>query len=83
MKKIYTKPEIFFENFSLSTNIATCDVPHTPSYGVCGVGNENGDGLSVFNMGISGSDCQVQGGGPEDDPLCYHIPDPGSRLFSS
>ena len=82
MKKIYTKPEIFFENFSLSTNIATCDVPHTPSYGVCGVESEGAPGVSIFNMSV-GSDCQVQGGGPEDDPFCYHVHDPGRQLFGS
>ena len=46
MKKAYVKPEIYFESFELSANIATAcpKATHTPSDNMCGV---NIDGVGM------------------------------------
>ena len=85
MKKTYTKPEIFFESFSLSTNIASnCEHPFTlASKGVCGIPDENDLPMDIFDPSLGGS-CQVQGGsGAMYDGFCYHVPTENDNLFNS
>lgn len=84
MKKAYSKPEIMFEDFTLSMNIASgCDV-HVdgPSSGNCGYVT---GGLTVFLEGVSGcSGLQIPDGmeGAYNYP-CYHVPDQDNNLFNS
>ena len=87
MKKIYTKPEIFFENFSLSTNIAgNCN----QTFGllaqfVCAIPDANGMGMGVFGMSYPGNNCLIEGTGNEEyNGLCYHYFEGGDgSLFNS
>lgn len=82
MKKTYRKPEIFFENFSLSTSIAgNCDVAiGLPSQFVCGIPDENGLGMKIFN----GGDCTIPGDeNTMHNGFCYHVPTAGIVLFNS
>ena len=84
MKKTYTKPEIAFESFTLSTNIAgDCEVINTTSSrDLCGYPTREG---IIFN---AGSDvCNVY---PEDglyteggNSFCYHTPEDSPNLFIS
>ena len=77
MKKSYSKPQIMFEDFSLSTNIAgDCDNKvGSPSEDQCGV---EYDGDMIFSTTISG--CNVY---PAEDLICYHNPSESSNLFNS
>ena len=85
MKKTYTKPEIMFEDFTLSTNIASgCEVKtRTPSENQCGV---NASGINVFIEGMTGCEgfpVPDNGGGDgEFGNICYHVPY-GENLFTS
>ena len=82
MKKHYSKPEILFEDFSLSTSITVgCEIQtKTPSQNQCGfffegVGN-------VFMSGISGcNDFPVDNG--DFNGICYHVPNEDNNLFNS
>lgn len=82
MKKTYVKPEVYFENFELSTNIATgCEYKsnHTQQdqcgYVVTGVGN-------VFLHEVTGCTYKEP---DQNNPygLCYHTPVDSSNLFTS
>lgn len=87
MKKIYCKPEILFESFSLSTNIAgDCEgIVGNPSKGTCAVIGTGG--IAVFD-GIVGNVCDFTStdlGQEEDywDKNCYHVPTEYNNLFNS
>ncbi|MBQ8813372.1 MAG: hypothetical protein IJZ85_02590 [Lachnospiraceae bacterium] len=87
MKKAYVKPEIMFENFSLSTNIAgDCEgIVGNPSKGTCAVLGTGG--IAVFDSKV-GSACEytpTEMGGTEDqwDGACYHVPTEYNNLFNS
>lgn len=85
MKKVYSKPEIMFEDFTLSTNIAgDCEVKtNLPSNSTCGM---DFSGLKVFMTGISGcTDIAVDnvGGDGQWNSICYHVPSGGDNLFNS
>lgn len=79
MKKQYVKPELYFENFELSANIATLcgnKVGHTDTtcyYEITG-------GERIFN----GGECNVDAISPDGkDTYCYHNPSDLNRLFAS
>lgn len=79
MKKSYSKPEIVFESFSPSVNIAAnCDVKITNSTReVCGI---EFDGEMIFVEGVTlCEDVVVDGTGG----LCYHNPTETTDLFAS
>lgn len=81
MKKRYQKPEVYFEDFELSTNIATaCGVPTKTSHdGVCGITIPGVPGI-VF---ISGPASQCTRGADGDYDICYHVPTDAQKLFNS
>ena len=83
MKKVYNKPEIMFEDFTLSTSIAGgCEIrTNTPSEGACGYPYEGGNGQTLFTNGVT--DCQIK---IDDDPtngFCYHVPVDSNNIFNS
>ena len=82
MKKSYVKPQVFFEDFQLSANIA----------GVCGIPTghaENECQWSISIPGISGNAFVTEEMGcgykPNDGDydVCYHVPVDANRLFTS
>ena len=77
MKKNYSKPEIVFESFTLSTNIAAgCEIKHPlPTSGQCGI---EFDGDVIFVEGAC-PDPVVDGTGG----FCYHNPSDLDRMFNS
>lgn len=84
MKKTYSKPEIVFESFSLSQNIAAgCEVKtNTPAQSECGI---DFGGYMIFLDEMTGcSDIPVtsEGGDGEYNGICYHVPN-GENLFNS
>lgn len=85
MKKVYSKPEIMFEDFTLSVNIAgDCEEKtNNPSNSTCGM---DFSGLKVFLDGMGGcSDIPVDnvGGDGEFNGICYHVPSGDKNLFNS
>lgn len=82
MKKTYAKPEIMFEDFSLSNAItAGCEKPtNLPSWNQCGL---DFSGLMVFMTGMTGcEDVQISENG-DFDGICYHTPTESNNLFTS
>ena len=82
MRKIYSKPEIIFESFSMSTNIAgDCSEPYVknPSKGSCGIATSSGQRIFVDKS----TGCDY----PDDDGLynnlCYDVPMGYEGLFNS
>lgn len=69
MKKQYVKPELYFENFELSTSIAACEHnTGTHAKNVCGITIPGVEG-TAFSADIEG--CTREGtDGP--DSICYH-----------
>ena len=83
MKKTYTKPEISFESFLMSTNIAgDCEKPfvNNASKGTCAVLGTGG--IAVFD-GIVGAACKFPAENDQWDGLCYHVPTEAANLFNS
>lgn len=85
MKKLYTKPIVIIENFSLSTNIAgDCETKtNIPSNNSCGL---DFSGLMVFMQGMNGcTDIKVDnvGGDGVFNGICYHVPSGNNNLFNS
>ena len=84
MKKVYSKPEIMFESFVMSTNIAgTCgeDIAMPTNKEGCGYQPE-GYPMTVFLTDMSGCKQQLK---PETDfnGICYDVPVPEGLLFNS
>ena len=86
MKKAYSKPEIVFENFSLTTSIAgNCEHIYTFARDICSIPDENGLGMNIFSTGVAGTTCVIDGS-PDSktyDGFCYHIPTETNNLFTS
>ena len=77
MKKAYSKPEIVFENFMSSTNIAACGIDtNLQTRNVCGI--DFGGGTVLFTTGIS--HCTEEGANYD---VCYDNPSDDNRLFGS
>ena len=81
MKKTYTKPEIMFEDFSLSTSIALgCEYgAHHTEY-VCAYEDED-MGKMIFTETISACTTKTQDG--LYNTLCYHVPTESNNIFAS
>lgn len=81
MKKTYCKPQISFEDFELSANIAShchktagpSDIKHC-AYDIPGIGK-------LFLLGYTACNYQVRTDGQFG--LCYHIPFDTGCLFNS
>ncbi len=77
MKKQYVKPELYFENFELSTYIATC----SPGFKVNHAMGDCAHSIAGENVFTSNPPCATT---PEDgESTCYHTPLDESRYFSS
>ena len=82
MKSIYVSPEIMYEDFSLSTNIAAgCEVyVGTPSPGQCTImlGPK-----PLFDSDNIGGICETTPPPGKYDSACYHVPEENYNLFNS
>ena len=76
MKKVYSKPDIAFEDFTVSTSVAAgCEnATNTPSSGTCGL--EFGS-YTIFLDTVSACTgegvIQSSGGDGEYNGYCYHV----------
>lgn len=85
MKKVYTAPQILFESFTMSTNIAgNCEsIVGNPSYNTCGVPG-SAPGMNLFTSSVNGENgCQMFVQESADDAFCYHNPTEYNNLFNS
>lgn len=88
MKKSYSKPDIYYEGFSLSTNIAAgCEEKPTNSTQTCGV--KNGHSF-IFTSATYGCTSVIGDGSltgnlvdSENNGLCYHNPSADYNVFLS
>ena len=85
MKREYTQPDILFESFSLSTNIAgDCEKKtNTSAQGNCAA-TLPGVTVLVFNDSITG--CVAKPPVSNSDQyngVCYHVPNEDNNLFNS
>jgi len=83
LKKNYSKPDILFESFALSVDIAGgCErIIDTHLGGQCamelvGLGN-------VFTNGVTECEMKIEDGSEMVDYLCYHVPTADNNLFNS
>lgn len=80
MKKQYSAPDIFFEDFSLSTNIAAgCEEKPFNNTDMCGVRGPKGQ--IIFTEEIL--DCKKKIIEGSNDGLCYHNPYETYNVFFS
>lgn len=78
MKKTYMKPEVYFENFELSANIATgCGWSIEHAQGHCWKGIESFQDLNIF---LDAPTCKST---PDENGLCYHNSSDATRIFTS
>ena len=85
MKKVYRKPEVLFENFSLSIGIAVnCEeINKNPSVDQCSwTPDEQWDFGGIFGVDYQGA-CEVTPSNSGYDTLCYHVPSENYNLFTS
>lgn len=81
-KKTYSTPDIFFEDFSLSTNIAAgCEERPFNHTEMCGV--KWGKVDILFAEGFSNCGIDIIEGEAKYDGLCYHNPSEDNNVFFS
>lgn len=81
MKKAYVKPELYFENFELSTSIAAgCEqLIKNSTRGSCALILDSR--RHVFLDGVA--DCTTKQVDGENGYACYHVPVTTNNLFNS
>ena len=79
MKKTYVKPQILFDSFELSQDIAAgCEFKNgLQAQGACGYATRNG---VVFVEGVEGCEYTQP---DTNDALCYHVPTENTNIFAS
>ena len=76
MKKTYVKPEVYFESFELSANIATgCALPINHQVDGCNQGLGDFTGIVFLE-----NTCTAP---VRDNGTCYHVPFDATKLFTS
>ena len=87
MKKVYKKPAIVFENFSLSTNIAgDCEAKTNTPTSAQGCGYQpEGVTYTIFLTTMGGCDRKFEDGAanPPYNGICYHVPSSLNSVFNS
>lgn len=82
MKKVYSKPEIMFEDFTLSTSVASCEVQVESMMYECAVEFVPGV-YFMFDDQVNGCNFPVEDGSEEANGICYHVPTPSNNVFGS
>ena len=88
MKKVYNKPDIVFEDFSLNVSIATTCEREVGTFGRSACPIMGSEGIAFFSAGIAGSLCEFD---PVDfdftadeyDGFCYDVPNENRNWFNS
>lgn len=84
MKKIYSKPKIFIEEFKISQSVASgCSIAAGFYSDKCGIPYDGEfENETLFSMGV-GSVCSTKPVAGDDDKYCYHVPTDSKRYFGS
>lgn len=81
MKKNYSRPDIYFEDFALSTNIAAgCEITPVNNQADCGV---QWGKSTLFTEIVTGCKKKVIDGDGAYNKLCYHNPTDTLNVFFS
>ncbi len=81
MKKAYNKPEIVFDSFELSQNIAAgCEFISNHSKKDCSV-TDPSIGMTFFTRSTYG--CVITEVPGNYDDICYDVPNPSNNVFTS
>lgn len=89
MKKLYSKPQIFIEEFTVSQSVASgCTAKAGFYMDKCGIGSYDPefpeDSVVIFNTGAGKRDCTVpDDNGEDNNGICYHIPNGVNKYFGS
>lgn len=85
MKREYRKPEIMFEDFTLSTNIASgCELKiNNQVSGTCGYPYEGGGGTTLFTAAAGSDVCNIPIEDSASNGFCYHVPIDTYNVFNS
>lgn len=85
MKIKYSKPDIMYESFSLSTSIAsTCAIKTgTDLQAAKQCGYDYGGLILFLNSMTNVCDVKTEDGSPVFDSICYHVPTTTTGLFNS
>lgn len=83
MKRIYSKPEIMFESFTLSENIAgdCSNIVGNASENNCAYIDRSGN--YVFTSDLAAICVDIQQADGSNDGICYHNPYDSNNLFNS
>lgn len=79
MKKTYSKPLLYYESFSLSTQLATCGYTATFELNGCPISIPELGGETIF---VTTGICDWYTPNP-DDMICYHVPTDDMSVFGS
>ena len=79
MKKRYEKPDIMFDNFTMSESVARCEEKANFARGVCSL--EMGPGYFMFTDDVNS--CNFKQKDLEFNGLCYHVPMDSNNVFNS
>ena len=79
MKKTYSKPDIVFDSFALSTSVAACKYETNYGPDICGYKFDHE--TYIFLQGVPGCTTVINEG--EFDELCYHVYSDYGMLFGS
>ena len=84
MKKTYEKPQILFEDFTLTTNIAAgCETKtNTPHWNECAYTVPWGHGVADLFLSTINA-CTTHEADGEYDGFCYQTPTEANNLFNS
>lgn len=78
MKKTYVRPEVYFESFELSANIAAgCEAISNSAQNMCEIFDKE-LGVSVFAKDV----CVYNAPGSGNEP-CYDVPQANYNVFTS
>ena len=77
MKKNYNKPQIFYENFGISSSIAACATGVAATEDTCGY---TVAGRTLFTANNTGCEYVTQDG---EFGVCFYIPSSETNLFAS
>lgn len=78
MKRQYVKPDLSFESFEMSSNIATgCGIKVGPTEMSCDIDGNLSAGMGLFSEKYS---CEYT---PDTDGMCYQTTTDDSKIFAS
>lgn len=79
MRKKYEKPKVYYEQFSLSSEIASCANAANFEMNACPISIPELGGMTIF---LTDGTCDWYTPNA-DDMICYHVPTDDMSVFTS